>query len=140
MLIVRVASFQSCDTRTVTRLNSTPIRFLVTFLRCPHSASPAVCSLHRPKGAVRRLSAGHMLQSSLTRALSRKRPRVSADARSWLSVADSERRTGSSFKPSRRNDAGGEGSVKRERSTGVGDDQLIYCFILNGTLSRHFRP
>lgn len=36
---------------------------------------------------------------------------------------DVERLAGSSFKPSKRNDAGREGSVKKERSTGVRDDQ-----------------
>ena len=52
-------------------------------------------------------------------ALLRKRRRVSLDACLWPANVDAKCWTGSSFRPSKRNDAGGEGSVKKERSTGV---------------------
>ena len=72
-----------------------------------------------------------MLRSRLDRALWHKRPRVSRDARvCGGSFFDFERWAGSGFKPLKRND-GGEGSVKKERSTGVRDDQRT-CY--SGTL------
>ena len=72
------------------------------------------------------LSAEPTLQNSLIRVLSRKRLRVSHGIYLCWVFFVSERWAGSSFKPSKRNGYGGEGLVKKERSTGVGDNQRMF--------------
>ena len=62
-----------------------------------------------------------MLRSGSVRAQLPKGQKVSRDACLWSALVGSERWTGSGFKLSRRNDAGGEGSTKQERSAGVCD-------------------
>lgn len=96
-------------------------------LECLQSTVPAVYSLHRPRALVWRFSAERTLQSQPIRAPFRKRPRVSFRVHLWLAVANVECRAGSGFKLPRRNDAGGEGSAKKERSTGVRHDKQICC-------------
>ena len=83
----------------------------------------AACLAQRPVGLAQQSSVGCMLRSNQNRALWRKRPRVSRDACLWWDFLDFERWAGSGFKPSKRNDGSGEGSAKKERSTGVRDDQ-----------------